>query len=488
MARRDRAHALAPRRDAARACSSGRPGHAGRTRPPLRSGDVLPAHGGRALLAGRGGAGRCGCRPAPGPSPRPSSRAWLVAPAIAQLAQPAAGGRRAPRAALRRGRARAPPHRAAHVGLLRALRDARTTHSLPPDNFQEDPQPVVAQRTSPTNIGLYLLSIVAARDFGWLGTLDAVERARGDAATVKELEHIGAISTTGTTPRTAAPLEPRYVSSVDSGNLAGALLDARQRVPGDARTAVRAPRRPVGHRRRGAASCAEAARAAPGASATRAERAHAASTRRSTSSWPCSPRDRDGPSSGRARLAELETAARTVANCARDAAARSPRDRARARRRAGGGAARARSRRTPATSTRSCPGRGSRIDEAVAVHVAWQTLARRSAELPGRCEAALRGLAARRSRTGRRLGGARASRLRSVDALAAALERSAAAAAALPQRLARLAADGARAGHGDGLRLPLRPGPDALLHRVPDERRPASTRAATTCSPPRRGC
>src|ERR1019366_174142 len=47
---------------------------------------------------------------------------------------------------------------------------------LPLDNFQERPNPVVAHRTSPTNMGLYLLSTLAARDFGWLGTLDAVER------------------------------------------------------------------------------------------------------------------------------------------------------------------------------------------------------------------------------------------------------------------------------------------------------------------------
>ena len=40
---------------------------------------------------------------------------------------------------------------------------------LPPDNFQEDPRPVLAHRTSPTNLGLYLLSAVSARDFGWAG-------------------------------------------------------------------------------------------------------------------------------------------------------------------------------------------------------------------------------------------------------------------------------------------------------------------------------
>ena len=49
-------------------------------------------------------------------------------------------------------------------------------HMLPPDNFQEDPAPVLAHRTSPTNLGLYLLSTVSARDFGWTGTIEAVER------------------------------------------------------------------------------------------------------------------------------------------------------------------------------------------------------------------------------------------------------------------------------------------------------------------------
>ena len=41
---------------------------------------------------------------------------------------------------------------------------------LPPDNFQEEPAPALARRTSPTNIGLYLLSLVSAHDFGWIGT------------------------------------------------------------------------------------------------------------------------------------------------------------------------------------------------------------------------------------------------------------------------------------------------------------------------------
>src|SRR4030095_4706536 len=55
-------------------------------------------------------------------------------------------------------------------------------HALPPDNFQEDPAPVVAHRTSPTNIGLYLLSTVAAHDLGWLGLLDTADRLRAPLA------------------------------------------------------------------------------------------------------------------------------------------------------------------------------------------------------------------------------------------------------------------------------------------------------------------
>ena len=58
---------------------------------------------------------------------------------------------------------------------------------LPPDNFQETPTPAIAHRTSPTNIGLYFLSIVAARDFGWTGRLETVERLEASFATLARL-------------------------------------------------------------------------------------------------------------------------------------------------------------------------------------------------------------------------------------------------------------------------------------------------------------
>ena len=95
---------------------------------------------------------------------------------------------------------------------------------LPPDNFQEDPRPVVAHRTSPTNIGLYLLSVVAARDFGWRGTLDTVERVEATLATMDRMERFRGHFYNWYETRDLHPLEPRYSSAVDSGNLAGHLI------------------------------------------------------------------------------------------------------------------------------------------------------------------------------------------------------------------------------------------------------------------------
>ena len=95
---------------------------------------------------------------------------------------------------------------------------------LPPDNFQEDPKPVVAHRTSPTNIGLYLLSTIAARDFGWIGTLDAVGRIEGTLGTMKRMELFRGHFYNWYDTRDLHPLDPKYISSVDSGNLAGHLI------------------------------------------------------------------------------------------------------------------------------------------------------------------------------------------------------------------------------------------------------------------------
>jgi cyclic beta-1,2-glucan synthetase len=98
------------------------------------------------------------------------------------------------------------------------------SNMVPPDNFQEDPKPVVANRTSPTNLGLYLLSIAAARDFGWLGMLSAIERLEAAFATMGKLERFRGHFFNWYDTTDLRPLEPKYISSVDSGNLAGHLI------------------------------------------------------------------------------------------------------------------------------------------------------------------------------------------------------------------------------------------------------------------------
>ncbi len=95
---------------------------------------------------------------------------------------------------------------------------------LPPDNFQEDPNPVAAHRTSPTNLGLYLLSTVAAYDFGWIGMTEAVGRLEATMATMNKLQRFRGHFYNWYDTKDLRPLEPPYISSVDSGNLAGHLV------------------------------------------------------------------------------------------------------------------------------------------------------------------------------------------------------------------------------------------------------------------------
>jgi cyclic beta-1,2-glucan synthetase len=101
-------------------------------------------------------------------------------------------------------------------------------HWLPPDNIQEHPSLMVARRTSPTNIGLSLLANLSARDFGYLQASGVMERVANTLATMESLpRHRGHFYNWYDT-ETLQPLPPRYVSTVDSGNLAGHLLTLRQ--------------------------------------------------------------------------------------------------------------------------------------------------------------------------------------------------------------------------------------------------------------------
>lgn len=97
-------------------------------------------------------------------------------------------------------------------------------HSLPPDNFQETPSAVVAHRTSPTNMGLYLLATASAHDFGWIGLADTIERLEATLATMGSLVRFRGHFFNWYDTRDLRPLNPQYVSSVDSGNVAGHLI------------------------------------------------------------------------------------------------------------------------------------------------------------------------------------------------------------------------------------------------------------------------
>jgi cellobiose phosphorylase len=100
-------------------------------------------------------------------------------------------------------------------------------HWLPPDNYQEYRVAAVAHRTSPTNIGLALLANLSAYDFGYIPAGQLVLRTANTLRTMEGLErHRGHFYNWYDT-QTLQPLSPRYVSTVDSGNLAGHLLTLR---------------------------------------------------------------------------------------------------------------------------------------------------------------------------------------------------------------------------------------------------------------------
>ena len=100
-------------------------------------------------------------------------------------------------------------------------------HWLPPDNVQDQPVVKVAHRTSPTNMGLALLANLTAYDFGYLSTGQLVARTTNALRSMGALERYRGHFYNWYDTQTQLPLPPRYVSTVDSGNLAGHLLTLR---------------------------------------------------------------------------------------------------------------------------------------------------------------------------------------------------------------------------------------------------------------------
>jgi cyclic beta-1,2-glucan synthetase len=98
---------------------------------------------------------------------------------------------------------------------------------LPPDNYQEYPSPIVAARTSPTNMGMALLANLAAHDLGYISIGELLQRTDRALKTMEKLERFRGHFYNWYDTQTLLPLNPEYVSSVDSGNLVGSLLALR---------------------------------------------------------------------------------------------------------------------------------------------------------------------------------------------------------------------------------------------------------------------
>lgn len=105
-------------------------------------------------------------------------------------------------------------------------------NDLPPDNLQLDPPVGLAHRTSPTNIGLYLCSIVTARDLGYISFTEMIERLRRTMDTLEKLPRWNGHFYNWYDTVSLTPLHPIYVSTVDSGNLVGYLFAVKQGIAG----------------------------------------------------------------------------------------------------------------------------------------------------------------------------------------------------------------------------------------------------------------
>ncbi len=99
---------------------------------------------------------------------------------------------------------------------------------LPPDNYQAEPVERLARRTSPTNIGLLLLSNLTAYDFGYITISQFIERTGNTITTLRQMQRYRGHFYNWYDTGSLAPLFPRYISTVDSGNLAGHLLTLKQ--------------------------------------------------------------------------------------------------------------------------------------------------------------------------------------------------------------------------------------------------------------------
>jgi cyclic beta-1,2-glucan synthetase len=101
---------------------------------------------------------------------------------------------------------------------------------LPPDHYQESPRGVIAHRTSPTNIGLYLLSTISGYELGYVTSIDLIYRVQQTLETIGKMEHYRGHLYNWYDTQSLIPLPPRYISTVDSGNLVACYIALNTRL------------------------------------------------------------------------------------------------------------------------------------------------------------------------------------------------------------------------------------------------------------------
>jgi len=99
---------------------------------------------------------------------------------------------------------------------------------LPPDNYQEDRKEKIANRTSPTNIGLGILAVCSSYDLGFISLEKAIDLIKKMLQTIQQLQKINGHLYNWYNTKTLEPLFPRYISTVDSGNFIGYLYTLKQ--------------------------------------------------------------------------------------------------------------------------------------------------------------------------------------------------------------------------------------------------------------------
>ncbi len=94
---------------------------------------------------------------------------------------------------------------------------------LPPDNYQKDRNSIIVDRTSSTNIGLGLMSILSAYDLGYINIEKTITMLKNTLTTICNLSKWNGHLYNWYNTKTLQPLMPRFVSTVDSGNFIGYL-------------------------------------------------------------------------------------------------------------------------------------------------------------------------------------------------------------------------------------------------------------------------